>query len=477
MELMVPLSSSGQMPLYQTIYSQLREGILSHRLQPGERLPSTRELADRQRISRNTVSLAYERLLSEGYLEARRGSGTYVAPLFPSSTSNAARANFDSPTPINLSWHARKLETWVYSAPYSRLPYDFRHGIPALEHFPLPIWRRIVARHLRRLSPDLARYDEPAGYRPLREALASYLQRSRAVKCDADQIVVTTGSQQVLDLLARLLLRPRHQVVIENPCYPAAAAAFRAVGATLRPISVDDQGLQTNELPRDIRLLFVTPSHQHPTGALLPIPRRLELLDWARRNRTVIVEDDYDCEFRYGSRPVESLQGLDRSGLVVYLGTFSKVLFPTMRLGYVVLPTSLVKPFLALKWIADRQTSGPQQRFMADFMVQGHFERYVRRMRKLYEERREVLIESLGQHANHITIIPSVAGLHLAGWLKGRIDVMRLKTLAAEAGVGIYPLTPYFLKKPRPGLTFGYSAISPDDIRRGIRKLGQILES
>jgi GntR family transcriptional regulator/MocR family aminotransferase len=477
MELMVSLVSAKRVPFYQQVYSQIRDAILGGRLQVGGRLPSTRDLAAQYEISRNTVNLAYERLLSEGYIEAKRGSGTYVASIFSTPVARKRWITHRPAEPIALAESVRNLEKWIYTAPYLALPYDFRQGIPALEHFPLAIWRRIVARHLRRISPDLARYGEPAGYRPLREAIASYLQRSRAVHCDAEQVVVTTGSQQALDLLARLLVMPGQQVVVENPCYPAAAAAFRAAGAKLRPVTVDDQGMQTSALPPDIRLLYVTPSHQHPTGVFLSIQRRLQLLAWARDHRTVIIEDDYDCEFRYGSRPVESLQGLDQAGLVVYTGTFSKVLLPGLRLGYVVLPQFLIKPFLALKWIADRHSSGWEQRFMADFMLQGHFERYLRRMHKVYEDRRETLIESLGQHTeNHIDIIPSVAGLHLAGWIKGKVDMTRLKTLAAESGVGTYLLTPYFLKKPRPGLLFGYSALAPEDIRRGIRRLGHILD-
>lgn len=478
MELLLSLRSSDQAPLYQRIYSQVRESILSGRLPAGERIPSTRELATRHKISRNSVNLAYERLLSEGYLEARRGSGTYVMRLFPGRVEHNRGMSLESREPIGLSEHARNLEKWVYAPPSLGLPYDFRPGMPSLEYFPLALWRRIVARHLKHLSPDLARYGLAAGYRPLREAIAAYLRRSRAVNCDPEQIVVTSGSQQALDLLARLLVLRGQQVAIENPCYPAAVAAFRAVGANLNPISVDDEGIVVSDLPRDIRLLYVTPSHQYPTGVFLPLPRRLQLLEWARKYRTVVIEDDYDCEFRYGGRPVESLQGLDQSGLVIYVGTFSKVLFPTLRLGYVVLPASLVKPFLALKWISDRHTSGMEQRFIADFMLQGHFERYLRSMLKIYEERRNTLTESLTKLAqNRIRVSHSVAGLHLTGWIKGKIDMARLARLAAESGVGIYPLTPYFLKQPRPGLLFGYSAISPDDIRRGIRRLASILET
>jgi GntR family transcriptional regulator/MocR family aminotransferase len=474
MELILSFGVASEMPLYQRIYSGIREAVLTGRLRAGERLPSTRELADRHTIGRNTVNLAYDRLVSEGFLESRRGSGTYVAA---SVSAFDARKNNSRVEPVVLPGRFKNVQRWVYAPPSLGFPYDFRPGMPSLDHFPLALWRRIVARQLRHLPPDLARYEGAAGYRPLREQISAYLQRSRAVSCDADQVVVTSGSQQALDLLARLLVLPRQEVIVENPCYAAAVAAFRAAGAKLRPVSVDDHGLRTDDLPPNVRLLYVTPSHQYPTGVCLSVPRRLQLLSWARKNKSLIVEDDYDCEYRYGSRPVESLQGLDQSGLVAYVGTFSKVLFPTLRLGYAVLPPSLVQPFTALKWITDRHTTGLDQRFMADFMSQGYFERYLRKMRKVYGERRRALTQSLAEHAGrHISVAPSVAGLHMAGWLDRNIDLSRLKALAAEAGVGIYPLTPYFLTKARPGLLFGYSAIPPDDIRKGIRRLGRILD-
>ncbi len=474
----ISLKDRAEGPFYRQLYTQIRDAIIHGRLRAGEKLPSSREFAEHLELSRNTVNLAYERLLSEGYLESKRGSGTYVTALFPAHVGIKRGDNHSGEETIALAGWITDLEKLVYAPSPLALSYDFRPGRPTLDYFPAAIWRRIVGRHLRRLSPDLAGYDRPAGYQPLREAIAAYLRRSRAVICDADQVVVTAGSQQALDLLARLLLFPGQRVVLENPSYPAAVAVFRAARAKLSPVPVDAQGIQIDRLPQGGRLLYVTPSHQFPTGVLLPLSRRLALLSWARKYRTVILEDDYDCEFRYGSRPIESLQGLDQSGLVIYLGTFSKVLFPKLRLGYVVLPASLVKPFLALKWISDRHTAGLEQRFLADFMLEGYFERYMRKMRKVYTERRATLLESLDQYArNYIDVAPSMAGLHLTGWIKGRVDMTVLKARGAELGVGLYPLTPYFLEKPRPGLLFGYEAISADDIRTGIRRLSEILPS
>jgi GntR family transcriptional regulator/MocR family aminotransferase len=476
MELVLSLKSSEKVPLYKQMYGQIRDAITSGRLRPSDKLPSTRELSDRLELSRNTVNLAYERLLSEGYLEGRRGSGTYVTNLFPEIIRGKREDLRGIEEPVSLPQWTRDLEKWVYAPPALALPYDFRPGMPALEHFPTAIWRRIIRRQLHHLAPELARYGDPAGYRPLREAIAAYLRRSRAVVCDPDRVVVTAGSQQALDLLARLHLIPGKRVVLENPSYPAAVAAFRAAGATLFPVAVDDEGIQTERLPQNAQIVYVTPSHQYPTGVVLSLARRLALLDWARKHRAVVIEDDYDCEFRYGGRAIESLQGLDRSGLVIYVGTFSKVLFPTLRLGYVVLPRSLVKPFVALKWISDRHTAGLEQRFLADFVLEGYFERYLRKMRNVYEERRQVLLRSLAEYAgDYITVAPSLAGLHLTGWIRGKFDENRLKSRAAELGVGLYPLTPYYLEKPRPGLLFGYSGISTADIRKGVRRLGQIL--
>lgn len=478
MELTIALKERKDRPWYSQIYGQIRDAVLSGRLGTGEKLPSTRELAASLQLSRNTINLAYERLLAEGYLESRRGSGTYASTHIPARLGKSTAAVSGSAEPIRLARWARDLEKWRDAPSSLDLPYDFKPGRPSLDHFPAATWRRITSRHLRRLSPELARYGEPAGYWPLREAIAAYLRRSRAVICNPDQVVVTAGAQQALDLLARLLLSPGQRVVVENPCYPGAVAVFRAARAKLIAVPVDAQGIQIDFLPQGARLLYVTPSHQYPCGGLLPLSRRLALLNWARKHRTVVIEDDYDCEFRYGSRPVESLQGLDQSGLVIYLGTFSKVLFPKLRVGYIVLPASLVKQFVALKWISDRQTVGLDQRFLADFMIEGYFGRYLRRMSRLYRERREALLESLDRHAReYIEVVPSVAGLHLTGWMRGRVNMTLLKARAAELGVGIYPLTPYFLEDPRPGLLFGYGAISTGNIRTGIRRLGQILAS
>ncbi|MGH7770817.1 MAG: PLP-dependent aminotransferase family protein, partial [Candidatus Binatia bacterium] len=320
MELTIFPKRSDKAPLHKQIYAEIRDAILAGRVLPSDKLPSTRELSARLGLSRNTVNYAYERLLSEGYLESKRSSGTYVTTLFPAHIGIKRGDSHSAEETIALPRWMTDLEKWIHApplmAPPSALRYDFRPGRPTLDHFPGAVWRRIIGHHLRRLSPDLAGYDRPAGYQPLREAIATYLRRSRAVVCDADQVVVTAGAQQALDLLARLLLSPGEQAVLENPCYPAAVAVFRAARAKLSPVPVDAQGIQVDRLPQGGRLLYVTPSHQFPTGVLLPLSRRLALLSWARRYHTIILEDDYDCEFRYGNRPVESLQGLDRSGLV-----------------------------------------------------------------------------------------------------------------------------------------------------------------
>jgi GntR family transcriptional regulator/MocR family aminotransferase len=476
-ELAIAVNNRLDAPLYRQVYDQLRSAILAGRLRPREKLPSTRELALRLELSRNTINLAYARLLSEGYLEARRGSGCFVSNLISRSADREPAARSAAPEPVGLAARARDLERWIYAVPSRSLPYDFRPGMPELGYFPATLWHRMAGRHLRRLSPELARYDSPSGYKPLRQAIVSYLRHSRAVACEAEQVVVTSGSQQALDLTARLLISPGQCVAVENPGYPAARAAFLAGGARLAPVAVDAEGIRVERIPRDARLVYVTPSHQYPTGVLLSLSRRLALLDWARKHRALVVEDDYDSEFRYGGRPVESLQGLDRSGRVLYVGTFSKVIFPTLRLGYVVLPRWLLKPFLAMKWIADRHTSGVEQRVLAEFMEDGYFERHLRRMSRVYRERREALISSLAQEAGDLVeLVPSVAGLHLAVWLSRKIHPERLKTRAAELGVGLYPLDPYYFgRKGRPGLLFGYSGISTEEIRKGVRRLGQAL--
>jgi GntR family transcriptional regulator/MocR family aminotransferase len=361
---------------------------------------------------------------------------------------------------------------------YGPLPFDFRPGRPDWDTFPRQVWGRLTARQVRERSEQLASYGDPAGYRPLREAIATHLGQTRGVRCSAEQVVVVNGSQQGADLLVRLFLDPGDHAALEDPGYAGAALTLRAHGMTVRPVPVDDDGLDVSALPSPDdpaapRLVYVTPSHQFPTGATLSLPRRLRLLEWAARRGALIVEDDYDSDFRYSGRPLESLQGLDTHGVVAYVGSFSKALFPPLRVGFVVLPPRLVEPFVAAKWLADRQTATLDQQVLSDFIGEGHFERHLRRMRRLYQGRRDTLLRALRTHFGD-TLTPGGdgAGLHLVGWLPAGEDATALSLEAARLGVAAPPLDPYYQGKVRrPGLMLGYAALDEVRIVEGIARL------
>lgn len=484
---------AGDGVLYQQLYQSLRRAILTGALAAGARLPSTRGLAHELGVSRNTVLLAYDQLLAEGYAVGHTGSGTYVASTLPdvrlSPPQAVASVRDTAAAPqFQLSAYGKRLmgstppmaPGLVQHAP--ALQYDFRYGVPAVDEFPQAVWRRLLARQARAASLDSLHYGPPEGYAPLREAIADYLQRARGVVCSAEQVIVVNGSQQALDLTARVLLDPGDGVVIEEPHYQGARQVFLAAGARLLTVPVDAEGLNVAALPDPatrVRLAYVTPSHQFPSGAIMSLARRLGLLAWAERVGAYIVEDDYDSEFRYAGRPVEALQGLDCSGRVIYVGTFSKVLFPALRLGYVVLPPSLRQAFTMAKWLTDRHTSTLEQEVLTDFIREGHFERHLRRSRTRYAVRREALLEALGTFLGpQIDVSGANAGMHLLVWLRHLAPsaVEALITRAAQAHVGLYSITPYYLTPPpQAGLLLGYTSMTPDAIRAGIRRLATLL--
>jgi GntR family transcriptional regulator / MocR family aminotransferase len=337
---------------------------------------------------------------------------------------------------------------------------------------------------VRERSEELASYGDPAGYRPLREAISAHLEQTRGVRCSAEQVVVVNGSQQGADLLIRLFLDPGDQAALEDPGYAGAALTLQAHGMAISPVPVDDDGLDVAALPAPDdplapRLVYVTPSHQFPTGATMSLPRRLRLLEWAARRGALIVEDDYDSDFRYSGRPLESLQGLDTHGVVAYVGSFSKALFPPLRVGFVVLPPRLVQPFVAAKWLADRQTATLDQQVLSDFIGEGHFERHLRRMRRLYQTRRDALLAALRTHLGDAMVAGGDgSGLHLVGWLSPGVDAVALSAAAAELGVAAPPLDPYYLGSVRrPGLMLGYAALDEARILEGVRLLARAAQS
>jgi len=486
---MVLLKAAARGSIRASIYESIREAILSGGLGAGARLPSSRDLAAEAGVSRNSVLTAYDQLMAEGYIIARKGSGTYVAPELPDDMSAPVRAGDRGgpapPAQPPLSAYGRRTAKAPGELPASRpagLRYDFRYGLPPADGFPYTLWRKKMGGRLRRMSQQDMQYAPPEGYGPLREAIAAYLSRHRGVESAPGQIIVVSGSQQALDLTARMLLDPGDGVLIEEPHYLGARYVFLAAGARLIPAPAGPDGLDLSAAPRAAaraKLAYVTPSHQFPTGGVMPLARRLELLGWAGRTGAYVIEDDYDSEFRYGGRPVEAIQALDRSGRVIYMGTFSKTMFPALRIGYLVLPPALVEPFKRAKWLADRHTPVLEQEAMADFIGDGDYERHLRRSRQRSASRRAALLEALEAHLGGRTEVWGAnAGLHLLVWLNG-VPGRGLDPLigrAAEAGVGIYSAFPYYLKPPpRAGLLLGFASMNEKEIPAGIRILARVM--
>ena len=476
-------------PLYVQIYRELRDAIHDRRLTTGDRLPPTRELSEQLDVSRTVVLEAYRQLRAEGYVEARVGSGTYVADLDGDRLRRPAPAGEEEPTPEERAarprWSslvARLEESGVEVASRSGVPdgaVDFRVGRLAAADFPARSWSRLVARHARATPTD---YGDARGEPHLRSQVAAYLERARGVASDSDRVVITAGARQAFDLLARLFLEEDDEVLVEEPCFSEARLCFTATGARPVPTPVDREGLRVDRLPGDagrVGLAYVTPSHQFPTGGVMPVGRRGELLRWADAEDVFVVEDDYDSEFQFDVRPVPALKALDRSGRVLYVGTFAKVLSPDLRLGYAVLPGPVVEPFVALKRMSDRQCPIFLQRAVADFMEEEGFERHLRRSRKRHGERREALVEALRRHlGDEAEIVGTEAGLHVLVRLPA-VAAERSEELArASAEVGVLLLTAdeHYLDGPACAeLLIGYAALEEAAIAEGVRRLAGVV--
>jgi GntR family transcriptional regulator / MocR family aminotransferase len=479
----ITLDKSSGCPIYRQLYDWFRSAITEGRMRPGQRVPSTRSMAGDLQISRISISNAYEQLQSEGYLETFSGSGTCVARTIPDDTFGfvPARGRKGSEGVITdsglrrLSARAEALlnapsEPWLHNLG------PFRVSLPALDQFPIDVWSKLVARHSRRLSRSVMAYGDVMGHLPFREAVAEYLSTFRGVRCDSSQILVTTGSQQALQLSAHVLLNPKDQVLTEEPGYPGAHLAFTAAGAELVPTAVDSEGLvvpEINRRGRHARVAYVTPSHQYPLGMTMSAARRMSLLQWAVRSDAWIIEDDYDSEYRFGSRPIASLQGLDLHGRVIYIGTFSKVLFPSLRLGYMVIPKDLLPPFRAARDAADIFSSTFYQVVLTDFIGEGHFARHIRRMRMLYMDRRKELVSAIrSQMGEILEVIGAEAGMHLVALLPPGVSDLSVSKEAAKIGISAMPLSSCYLQAPkRGGLILGYGGVSRSQIHDGIRKL------
>ncbi|MBL8271539.1 PLP-dependent aminotransferase family protein [Steroidobacter sp.] len=474
----IPPRKSGER--LRALHGQLKAAILEGRLRPGLRLPATRVLATNYGVSRNTAIATYDLLLSEGYITTRHGAGTYVSDVLPRMTSLAGQPRASAKRVRQLHEFWQRPTMFDESPGDASVRYRFSLGKPDISQFPMSVWRRLSARALRSFARAPLSDEAPAGRPALREAIAKHVSFARAVACNASDIVVTSGAQQAFDLLARMLVTAKRAVVaMEDPGYPRARMAFSAAGAKIVPVAVDEEGLIVEQLPANAKIIYVTPSHQFPTGAVMSPRRRAELLAFADAHDALIVEDDYDAEFRFGARPLDALQTLDRTGSVFYVGTFSKSLFPDLRLGFVVAPAWAQPSLIAAKQCSDGQCSPLLQETLASFIAEGHLARHVRRMRQVYSGRREALLDGLKKHlSKHLTPVPSAAGLHLAAFTQASVNVEKIVEQARRHGAGVYPLRRFQSgRSARAGLVFGFSSLTEREITEGLVRLAKAFNS
>jgi GntR family transcriptional regulator / MocR family aminotransferase len=470
----------GRHGLADQIYRALRAAILDGRLRAGEVLPPTRELARRLEVSRNTVGVAYDRLMGEGFLVTRIGAGTYVCDHFRASTSPGRQI-----TRQELMPHPR------WNVPYPRwnavgrpgaggVIYDFRVGLPDVTLFPFETWRRLVAREHRLSAVRTAAYGDPAGHAGLRAALARHVAVSRAVRADADAVIVTAGAQQAIDLIARVLLGPGDCAAVEEPGYPPVRLLLQSLSARVCPVPVDSEGIVVEAIPRDARLIYVSPSHQFPLGMPMSLARRMDLLAWAGEHDAAIIEDDYDSEFRFGGRPIETLYGLDTRGRVLYVGTFSKTMLPAIRLGFLIAPRSLQPALRVAKYASDWFSPLATQAALARFIDEGLLARHIRKMRAEYERRHERVLQSLADQGGWLRPIESGAGMHVTALLADGQQLSAAAVLERTDGSGVVanPLAAFYANRPaQSGLVLGYGAIQLTKIEDGLRLLRHVLSA
>ncbi len=457
----------------------MREAIWQGRLKSGERLPSTRRLAKELGVARNTIVSAYEQLTVEGFIVAAKGSGTCVTQSFPRRSSPKIAHKDTAELNFNLSSRYQSLiSSSNFPIPLGRRgpSRPFRAHSPACKEFPSSKWAQLTAKRLRQQPEDWLDNSEPAGYGPLREAIVDYLGAGRGLTTQRDNVVVTAGAQQAAELLAKVLIDPGDVVCFEDPGYTPAAMVFAMAGAKVVSIPVDEQGIDVEQLNRTVKkakLVYVTPSNQFPLGVTLSQSRRKALLQWAARAKAIIVEDDYNGEYRYRGRPLPTLHAMASEGQVIYLGSFSKLLFPALRLGYMVVPTALASPLACARWLVDRHSPSLEQAVLTDFIDQGHFARHLRRMRSLYIERQQALVDAVHNFLSPVMqVFPLDGGLHLVGWLQDGVEEQALLAAAKSVGIEIMPTSFFSVRRlDRPSVILGYAPYTPDEIHHHVKRL------
>lgn len=468
-DLALNLPPRGSGDVLRALHQQLRAAIVDGRLLAGLRLPATRVLAERAGVSRNTAMAAYDLLLAEGYLEARHGSGTFVAATMAKPSNSAPQA-----TSLGRKLDTRWRDATPLLNPAVPIRFDFRPGYPDQRQFPFDIWRRLTVRALRAAQRSTADLGDAQGDAQLRQAISHHVSATRAVACHPDAVVVTAGAQQAFDLLARILVTPGRTVVaLENPGYESLRAAFIGAGASLHGVAVDQAGLCVNQLPQRVDVIGVSPSHQFPLGVTMSAGRRAELLEFSRRVDAVVIEDDYDGEFRLSGRPLDALQTIDREQRVLYVGTFSKSLFPALRIGFIVAPAWARPALVAAKRLYNWHVPAVAQAALAAFIAEGHLARHVRKMRAVYAQRHDALLHALHRHfGERLLPVPSLAGLHLCAALPGPTRAERWVAAAADAGIRIEALARHAQPPHVPnGLIFGYGLIDTREIESAIAAL------
>ena len=465
----------GRRNLSGEIYRQVRSAIADGRLRPGDCLPASRDLARSLKVSRTTVTVAYDRLVSEGFLISRIGAGTYVTDHFTPAQRKIPTASTLSSLEPRSIWNSVQLAN-VFA---KGAKYDFRTGLPDVSRFPHEAWRRLMNREMRIEARSRGLYEHPAGLLALREAIARHIGVSRGVQTTAQDVTITSGAQQALDVVARCLLEPGDTVAMEDPGYTPPALLFKSLGARVKGVPVDGQGIVVDGMPKNARVVYVTPSHQYPLGVTMSLPRRIALLAWATKNNVAIIEDDYDSEFRFEERPLEPLLTLDHSGRVIYVGSFSKTLLPSLRLGFLVTPTSFTPVVHKAKYVSDWHTPTVTQAALARFIETGGFSRHVRKVGRVYAERHNLINEILKRDfENYLSAIPSIAGLHVTALTTDSAEkIAACVDRAAQLGVSIQQLARFSIElPPRVGLMFGYGAIQTGQIKEGLKRLRMSFE-